>query len=455
MKSNNFRRGLAALVAFGFLAAACGGSDSGSTTGAPVTEAPVTEAPTTETPVETVDYAALGLWDDGPCDATKEELVIGLQTVFESAVLTLKDQAESLEAAALGFNSRGGANGHCIKIVTCDDAADPNKAVECVRTLDEAGISVTLNDTTSVAGADVSAGYAAAGIARFALSPGQDDYPDTNSYPFGGGGTGTTLMMPKALVTAGIKKIAIIRVDIPAASALIGLFTTMYTKDGVEFVADLPVPAGTTDYSQFIIAAQDAGAEGIVMPLGGQEAIQVVNAAKQLGSTMKISGSMGTFPLSDIRSIGDYAANIILNSENTPIYENDAISAVARADIESTGVAELTGANIKNSPYRSWIGLYALLYILRQAQTEDFSRANIKALIEASGVIPMLGLTADWTPVTNHPGAWLRLGNGDYRFYQLDPTITDTFDGEPGAFVKIGVADMDELLCGTLGGPCA
>lgn len=454
MKSNNFRRGLAALVAFGFLAAACGGSDSGSTTEAPTTEAPTTEAPVTEPPV-TVDYTAMGLWNDGPCDATKEELVIGLQTVFESAVLTLKDQAQSLEAAAVGFNSRGGANGHCIKIVTCDDGADPNKAVECVRTLDDAGISVTLNDTTSVAGADVSAGYAAAGIPRFALSPGQDDYPDTNSYPFGAGGTGTTLMMPKALVTAGLKKIAVIRVDIPAASALLGLFTSMYTKDGVEFVADLPVPAGTTDYSQFIIAAQDAGANGIVIPLGGQEAIQVVNAAKQLGSTIKISGSMGTFPLSDIRSLGDYSANVILNSENNPIYDNDAVSAVARADLESTGVTELQGANIKNSPYRSWIGMYALLYILRQAQTEDFSRANIKALIEASGAIPMLGITADWTPVTDHPGAWLRLGNNDYRFYQLDPTITDTFDGEPGAFVKIGVADMDELLCGTLGGPCA
>ena len=454
MKSINFRKGLAALVAFGFLAAACGGSDSGSTTEAPTTEAPTTEAPVTEPPV-TVDYTAMGLWNDGPCDATKEELVIGLQTVFESAVLTLKDQAQSLEATALAFTSRGGANGACIKIVTCDDGADPNKAVECVRTLDDAGVSVTLNDTTSVAGKDVSAGYAAAGIPRFALSPGQDDYPDTNSYPFGAGGTGTTLMMPKALITAGLKKIAIIRVDLPAASALLGLFTTLYTKDGVEFVADLPVPAGTTDYSQFIIAAQDAGADGIVMPLGGQEAIQVVNAAKQLGSSIKISGSMGTFPLSDIRSLGDYAANVILNSENTPIYENDDVSAVARADLESTGVAELAGANIKNSPYRSWIGMYALLYILRQAQTEDFSRANIKALIEASGAIPMLGITADWTPVTNHPGAWLRLGNGDYRFYQLDPTITDTFDGEPGAFVKIGAADMDELLCGTLGGPCA
>ena len=92
MKSINFRKGLAALVAFGFLAAACGGSDSGSTTEAPTTEAPTTEAPVTEPPV-TVDYTAMGLWNDGPCDATKEELVIGLQTVFESAVLTLKDQA--------------------------------------------------------------------------------------------------------------------------------------------------------------------------------------------------------------------------------------------------------------------------------------------------------------------------------------------------------------------------
>ncbi len=69
----------------------------------------------------------------------------------------------------------------------------------------------------------------------------------------------------------------------------------------------------------------------------------------------------------------------------------------------------------------SWIGLYALLKILRTAGTEDFSRANLKALINASGPIDMLGLTTDWTPNTNNPGTFPRTGNGHYAFWAWDP----------------------------------
>src|SRR5689334_21839083 len=70
---------------------------------------------------EKIDYTALGLWDDGPCDASKPKLVIGLMTVFESPLISLKDQADALEASATAFNQRGGANGGCIEVHVCDD----------------------------------------------------------------------------------------------------------------------------------------------------------------------------------------------------------------------------------------------------------------------------------------------------------------------------------------------
>ena len=216
----------------------------------------------------------------------------------------MQDQAQALEAAAKAFNARGGANGHCINVTTCDDGADPNKAVECVGTLDKAGVAVTVNDTTSVGGADVSAAYSAAGIPRFAISPGQDDYPDLNSYPFDAGGTGTSIMMPQVLLDQGKTKVAIVRVDIPAATALAGFFKAVYADNGLEVVADLPVPAGTTDYSQFILAAQAAGAEAIAMPIGGQEGIQVLRAGQQLDADLLYSSSLGTFPASRHRLVG-------------------------------------------------------------------------------------------------------------------------------------------------------
>src|SRR5438270_13386887 len=67
---------------------------------------------------EKIDYKAIGLWYDGPCDTAKPPLQIGLMTVFESPVVSLKDQATALTASAKAFNARGGANGSCIQVTT-------------------------------------------------------------------------------------------------------------------------------------------------------------------------------------------------------------------------------------------------------------------------------------------------------------------------------------------------
>ena len=57
-----------------------------------------------------------------------EPLKIGLMTVFESPVLSLEDQAIALEASAEAFNARGGANGSCIEVTTCDDGGNADQA---------------------------------------------------------------------------------------------------------------------------------------------------------------------------------------------------------------------------------------------------------------------------------------------------------------------------------------
>jgi ABC-type branched-subunit amino acid transport system substrate-binding protein len=309
-------------------------------------------------------------------------------------------------------------------------------------------VAVTVNDTTPVAGTDVSAGYAAAGIPRFAISPGQDDYPDLNSYPFDAGGTGTSIMMPQALLDQGVTKVAIVRVDVPAATALAGFYQAVFADNGLEVVADLPVAAGTTDYSQFIIAAQDAGAEGIAMPVGGQEGIQVLQAGEQLEADLWYSSSLGTFPLSDIAALGEYGERVLLNAAIPPAGADLPIIDQLVADLEASGVEALQRPNLKSSPMRSWVGLYALLKIVRESGTEDFSRENLKALIEASGPIDMAGLMGDWTPKTDHPGAFVRAGQGGYQFW--------AFDLASESFVFKSEADWDTTICGSpIGGPCA
>jgi len=126
---------VAALLALALLAAACGGDDSGGGDGS----GDGGDGGGDEAAAVEVDYEAIGLWDDGPCDEAMEPLKIGLMTVFESPVLSLEDQAIALEASAEAFNARGGANGACIEVTTCDDGGNVDQAVACVREIDDAG----------------------------------------------------------------------------------------------------------------------------------------------------------------------------------------------------------------------------------------------------------------------------------------------------------------------------
>ena len=156
------------------VASACGGDDDDGGSGKGGGSA-------TTVPTKDIDYEAIGLWDDGPCDESKETLKIGLMTVFESGVLSLKDQATALDASAEAFNKRGGANGSCIEVHTCDDKANAEQAQACVRELESAGVQVTVNDQGTVAQGEVSEAMAKAKIPRVASNVTPDDWADPNA----------------------------------------------------------------------------------------------------------------------------------------------------------------------------------------------------------------------------------------------------------------------------------
>ena len=67
-------------------------------------------------------------------------------------------------------------------------------------------------------------------------------------------------LLPQALIEVGVTDIGVIRVDFAQASALKGFLESIYSDDGVTFPVDVAVPPGTTDYSQFLLAAENGGA---------------------------------------------------------------------------------------------------------------------------------------------------------------------------------------------------
>jgi ABC-type branched-subunit amino acid transport system substrate-binding protein len=435
--SRTLVRACGALLALALVGAGCAGDDDDAGSGDGGT-----------TPSKEIDYKAIGLWDDGPCDAKADPLVVGLITTFESPVISLGDQATALEAAADAFNKRGGANGSCIEVHNCDENNNAEQALACVDEMDKAGVMATINDQGLQSQLEVSQKFAAAGIPRLAGNVSNNDWGDQNAYPLDASGTGSTFLMPQALVDAGAKEIGLIRVG-GAAAAMKGLLEPVYADDGVTFVYDGEVPAGTTDFTQFIQGAEAAGATGVMLALGEQEAIQVVDAAQQLKTDLTIGGTLGTFSHAAVTDMGDFAQQLALTWSYPPATADLPVYDALRSDLAASGEDALQPENLKASPMRSWIGLYGLLWMLRDAKVTDLSRASIKATVEAAKDVPMLGMFGDesWTPDTDHPGMFQRAGMNHWATYKWDPDAKGDFDGN---FVQIGEMSFDEVACGSI-----
>jgi ABC-type branched-subunit amino acid transport system substrate-binding protein len=458
--SRALARFFAVFLAIALVAAGCSGDDdSADGTGADDTEQADGEAAGDDdgAPAEEIDYEALGLWDDGPCDPASAPLVIGLMTIFESPLLSLVDQALALEAAAEAFNARGGANGACIEVHTCDDGGNIDQAVACAREIDEAGVVATVNDQGTAGQAEVSEYMAEAGIPRVASNVTQNDWADENAYPLDTSGTGSVFMMPKGLIDAGVTEIGTVRIDLPEASALVGLLEQLYERDGATFPADAPVPAGTTDFSQFVLGAEDEGAGGILLAVGEQEAVQVVRAAEQLGTEMLIGATLGSFSRSSVAEFGDFADQMVFVWSYPPATADVPVYDVLRADLASTGEEALQPDNLKSSPMRSWIGLYALLRMIRDAGMTEFTREGISAMLEEATDVPMLDIFGgeNWTPSENSPGIWTRKGLDRWTIWRWDPEAE--YEGSEGNFVLANEVSFSDVMCGSIfgaEGPC-
>ena len=340
--------------------------------------------------------------DNGPCDKKKPVVELGLITVLQSPVLSLGDQADAATASVTAFNKRGGVGGSCMKVTICDDGADPNQAADCARKFADSKIVATINDTTSFGNQGVIDILTAAGLPRFEVSPGTEDLKAPLSYAIGAGGVGTTFMMAPPLLKTGHKKLYTIGVDAPTIATLPVLMGDMARSYGAEFVGLSKVPAGTTDYQQFVLAAQDAGADGVILPLGGNEAIQVLQAAKQLNSKLDFSVSLGTFGKADIKQFGSFAKSIFFNAELPPVTGSQKTWPILKqviADLSASGKPALQKDKIKSSPFRSWVAVNHFVKLMeKDGAAGTITRASVIAALNAATDVDTFGLVPPWTP---------------------------------------------------------
>ena len=81
----------------------------------------------------------------------------------------------------------------------------------------------------------------------------------------------------------------------------------------------IEIPPTAVEFTQFVLAAQDAGAEGAVLGLPGNVAAQVIDAIDSLGSDLKFSVSWGTFSQQTVAELPEeIAANMAFTDAVPP-----------------------------------------------------------------------------------------------------------------------------------------
>ena len=146
---------------------------------------------------------------------------------------------------------------------------------------------------------------------------------------------------------------------------------------------------------------------GVTLALGEQEAVQVTRAGQQLDTDLVIGSSLGTFPHASVTELGDFAGQMAFMGSYPPATADLPVYDALRADMAASGEEALQTENLKSSPMRSWIGLYALLYMMREAEMTEFTGEAITAMLQEAQDVPMLDMFGgeDWTPNLDHAGA--------------------------------------------------
>lgn len=439
---------LLAVLAVGAVAAGCGDDDEGgaqTTAAASETTSMASETTgateTTAAPETTVaPETTLGLLpDNGECDDSLAPVVLSIETTFESSVLTLIHQVKAAEAAVEAFNGRGGVGGRCMELMSCDDQADPNIAADCARSIVESDAVASVNDTTTFGDAAVAEIFTAANYPRVGQSAGTPDLSAPNSYNIGGGSLGTVFQMIPPLLEAGKTKLAAIHVDAAAFQGAIGLIEAIAGAGGAELVATIPVPAGTTNYDQFVLAAEDAGADGVIMALGDKESVQVLTAAGQLGTELLFSASLGTWSRAAMLDLGEMGSQMVFNAEvppaSAPVEQFPAMAQII-ADLSASGEPELQADTLQSSSLRSWLAVYAFVTVMSATDVDNITRESVTAAFNAATDIDMLGIMNPWTPNQVSPGAFSRISNPWYYFATWDGENFVTTDTPTGNILE-------------------
>jgi hypothetical protein len=284
----------------------------------------------------------------------------------------------------------------------------------------------TLASTILLSEADAYQLFEETGLPQIGAQVTQSAWNSPVSYEFSMGGVGTLLSDIPALKSVGVKKF----VAMLPASAQSGAFTAfaapLVENLGMEQLDLIQVPPTAVEFTQFVLKAQQ-DAEGVALGLPGNVASQIIDAMDSLNSNLKPAASWGTFSQKAVTDMPEDIAKNFAFTDAVPPFVNSTpskwpIQEVMVEDFKASGKPNLERDSLNVEPAASWLAVYALVKVMRDAKATTVTRQTVKAAFDKAKDIPMFDLTPPWTPSKQSTNAVFKgISNSHYWTGHWDP----------------------------------
>ena len=162
---------------------------------------------------------------------TGDPVTVMTISTYDTDTLNAKAVLDIAQGAVVQINNDGGLGGHELKLITCNDSADPNKAADCARQAVDEGVAAMVGGFTANGDAIMPI-LEQAGIPWFG-PPGisSAELSSENSYPITSGVLGLAGLGQMA-AEDGCDKVASVNYDLPSAGQIAQLVDLALTNAG-------------------------------------------------------------------------------------------------------------------------------------------------------------------------------------------------------------------------------
>jgi ABC-type branched-subunit amino acid transport system substrate-binding protein len=340
----------------------------------------------------------------------------------DTAAINQPEIHESAKAAVATINNAGGLGGHEVKLISCNDGNDTNKAADCARrAVSEKAVAVLGGFTTN--GATINPILEEAGIPWIG-APGfsANELGDKNSYLLLAGGTSFAGIAAKA-VKDGCTSISTVQYDSPATGHSTDLINLGIKNAGGQPATVIKVPTTTTDFTS---VAKSAGeSDCAILGLPNDQVVAVAKAGESVGVDTRYYPLTGALNETVLSQAGDGMADAT-SASNFVVASNPAWDEAKAAsdDVDWTGVYNQD----------TWASYRVLTDVL--AGQTDITAATVTAAmngatnVDAGGLMAPVDFTtefsaADLSRVFNRNVVYTTVENGkivqDGGFEDLSP----------------------------------